>query len=93
MILYINSCVRPDSRTNELARHLLKKAGDEPVAEMQDFSQLVLTTQFSAADASNPFERRGKKKKGKNTPFVPVKDAVSEDEAEDFMEKLEKKYR
>jgi FMN-dependent NADH-azoreductase len=29
MILYINACVRPQSRTNELARHVLEKARGE----------------------------------------------------------------
>ncbi|MBR4599368.1 MAG: hypothetical protein IKO39_04895, partial [Treponema sp.] len=42
MILYINSCVRPDSRTNELARHLLKKAGDEPVQEVNLQKEKIL---------------------------------------------------
>lgn len=42
MILYINSCVRPDSRTNELARHLLKRAGDEPVQEVNLQKEKIL---------------------------------------------------
>ncbi|MBQ7538931.1 MAG: NAD(P)H-dependent oxidoreductase [Treponema sp.] len=42
MILYVNSCVRPDSRTNELALHLLKKAGDETVQEVNLQKEKIL---------------------------------------------------
>ena len=42
MILYVNSCVRPDSRTNELALHLLNKAGDETVQEVNLQKEKIL---------------------------------------------------
>lgn len=52
------------------------KDKNTPVVAAQDFSELVLSTQFTSDDAANPFARRGKNKnrrnRNKNVPAKPI---------------------
>ena len=60
------------------------KDKNTPVVAMQDFSELVLSTQFTADDAKNPFARKTKKnKRNRNKNAVPPSESVKKEDGDE----------